>query len=212
MAACFCRYANTQLEALAERIDERVLKTPNNPISIALTLTTLHQPSAKPAASTARPAGGDGQPNVSSTSESSDAHRRECGPSTNASKDLPCRAAIDIGSRAAVDLHDAEEGQHVGRAPDDVSSHQSTALLTRDRKKPTTFLGSMLFKRAVSGTRVVARGKEQSVAGHHFTGYGAHYDAYPCDYLTFAAALGTTERDVDEFIRRLDLCIKELKK
>jgi O-phospho-L-seryl-tRNASec:L-selenocysteinyl-tRNA synthase len=70
----------------------------------------------------------------------------------------------------------------------------------------------MLFKRGVSGTRVVARGKEQTVAGHAFAGYGAHCDAYPHDYLTFAAALGTTESDVDEFILRLRGCIEEFRR
>ena len=52
--------------------------------------------------------------------------------------------------------------------------------------------------------RVVTRGTEQEIAGHHFTGFGAHHSNYPCTYLTAAAALGITKLDVDSFIRRLD--------
>ena len=43
-------------------------------------------------------------------------------------------------------------------------------------------------------------------------GYGAHCDAYPCDYLTVAAALGTTEADIHEFLRRLDACCAEFRR
>lgn len=49
------------------------------------------------------------------------------------------------------------------------------------------------------------------VAGHSFAGYGAHCDAYPHDYLTFAAALGTTRGDVDAFLRRLEQCFAEFR-
>lgn len=75
-----------------------------------------------------------------------------------------------------------------------------------------SMLGAMLFKRGVSGTRVIAQGKTQSIAGHSFQGYGAHHDSYPHTYLTFAAALGTTKQDVDEFLRRLKLCLEEFKR
>ena len=42
------------------------------------------------------------------------------------------------------------------------------------------------------------------IGGHEFRGYGAHADAYPCHYLTAAAAVGITDADVDTFVRRLD--------
>ena len=75
-----------------------------------------------------------------------------------------------------------------------------------------SMLGSMLFRRGISGTRVVAQGKVQSIAGHSFQGYGAHYDCYPHTSLTFAAALGTTRQDVDEFLKRLRLCLHEFRR
>lgn len=49
------------------------------------------------------------------------------------------------------------------------------------------------------------------VGGLAFSGYGAHCDAYPCDYLTVAAALGTSEQDIDEFLRRLGQCFAEFR-
>jgi len=50
----------------------------------------------------------------------------------------------------------------------------------------------------------VTRSAEQEIAGHRFTGFGAHHSDYPCTYLTAAAALGITKSDVDSFVRRLD--------
>ena len=64
----------------------------------------------------------------------------------------------------------------------------------------------------MSGTRVVERGKQQTVEGIGFEGYGAHIDRYPHDYLTVAAALGTTAAEVDEFLARLALCFKEFRR
>lgn len=92
--------------------------------------------------------------------------------------------------------------------------------------KTVTFLGSKLFTRLeftilgsvglewfrfVSGTRVVARGKVQSVGGFTFVGYGAHNNGYPHDYLTFAAALGTTKEDIDRFIEKLKSIYAEIR-
>lgn len=73
------------------------------------------------------------------------------------------------------------------------------------------FLGSMLFTRCVSGTRVVPRGQEKTVAGVQFMGFGASYDAYPHDYLTAACALGLTEVEMDEFLVRLDKTIRKVR-
>jgi hypothetical protein len=96
-------------------------------------------------------------------------------------------------------------------APSTLQGSRDGALRTSSAK-PLSMLGAMLFKRGVSGTRVVAQGKVQSIAGHEFQGYGAHHDSYPHTYLTFAAALGTTKQDVDEFLRRLRLCLEEFRR
>lgn len=75
---------------------------------------------------------------------------------------------------------------------------------------PTTGTGTA---RCVSGTRVVAPGKAQAVAGLAFPHYGSHSaQPYPSTYLTAAAALGTTHADVDELAVRLRKCFGEFRK
>ena len=36
--------------------------------------------------------------------------------------------------------------------------------------------------------------------------------AFPTSYITAACAVGTTEKDIDEFLKRLDKCLKDMKK
>ncbi|TWW63174.1 O-phosphoseryl-tRNA(Sec) selenium transferase [Takifugu flavidus] len=75
-----------------------------------------------------------------------------------------------------------------------------------------TQLGSMLFTRQVSGARVVPLGAEQTVSGHLFRGFMSHSDSYPCPYLNAASAIGITREDVALSIKRLDKCLRSLKK
>ncbi|KAM5271716.1 O-phosphoseryl-tRNA(Sec) selenium transferase [Ctenodactylus gundi] len=78
--------------------------------------------------------------------------------------------------------------------------------------KTVTHLGSMLFTRHVSGARVVPRGSVQTVSGHTFNGFMSHTSSYPCAYLNAAAAIGVKAQDVDLFIKRLDKCLKTIRK
>lgn len=73
-------------------------------------------------------------------------------------------------------------------------------------------LGSMLFSRFVSGTRVVTTTGSKSVAGLSFPGYGAHADAYTVPYITAAAAMGMQKGEVDIFVQRLQSVIDEFRK
>ena len=60
--------------------------------------------------------------------------------------------------------------------------------------------------------RVVAKtGKITDVSGQKFLNFGAHCDDYPCNYLTAAAAIGMTKKDIDLFISRLDQVLKKSK-
>lgn len=147
--------AQARLREAAAGWGERLLETPGNPISLAITLDSL------PAAPAREGTGG-------------------AGPS---------------GERAA----EPAEGPGGGGGA------------AEGRGSSPSFLGSMLFSRCVSGTRVVVRGVRQTVAGHEFRGYGAHCDAYPSDYLTVAAALGTSEAEVEEFVRRMGKCLAEFR-
>uniref|UniRef100_A0AAX7U4P0 O-phosphoseryl-tRNA(Sec) selenium transferase n=1 Tax=Astatotilapia calliptera TaxID=8154 RepID=A0AAX7U4P0_ASTCA len=84
--------------------------------------------------------------------------------------------------------------------------------LQANSDKAVTQLGSMLFTRQVSGARVIPLGKEQTVSGHTFRGFMSHSESYPCPYLNAASAVGITREDVTVCIKRLDKCLKTLKK
>ncbi|XP_076467406.1 O-phosphoseryl-tRNA(Sec) selenium transferase-like [Babylonia areolata] len=79
------------------------------------------------------------------------------------------------------------------------------------KAETATEIGSMLFTRFVSGTRVVAPGSASTVSGYTFQNFGAHSNVYPHAYLTAAAAIGMTAVDVDSFISRLEKVLSKLK-
>ena len=174
-------YAKAKLQAFATAHGCSMLETPDNPISIAISLNGVL---------------GDRQGHAAGSQAPVTSDLKRPG------------GVIEEGSEPA-DV--AEDGAGLGPA-----RIEGGVLREEGRKHgeklPVTFLGSMLFNRFVSGTRVVARGKQQAVEGVSFMGYGAHFDAYPHDYLTIAVALGTTRKDVDEFIARFSTCIDEFRR
>lgn len=93
-----------------------------------------------------------------------------------------------------------------------ISLAMSLDGLQANSDKAVTQLGSMLFTRQVSGARVIPLGKEQTVSGHTFRGFMSHSELYPCPYLNAASAVGITREDVTVCIKRLDKCLKTLKK
>ncbi|XP_055901382.1 O-phosphoseryl-tRNA(Sec) selenium transferase-like [Biomphalaria glabrata] len=87
-----------------------------------------------------------------------------------------------------------------------------TLTLEDDLKgEKATEIGSMLFTRNVSGTRVVAPGKDAEVSGHLFKNFGSHSNNYPYSYLTAAASIGITKEDVDVFVNRLEKVFLKIK-
>ena len=50
------------------------------------------------------------------------------------------------------------------------------------------------------------------MAGMHFKNYGAHYDDYPCSYITVAAAIGTQPGEIDTFLIKLGACLVDHQK
>ncbi|KAK7169881.1 hypothetical protein R3I94_000197 [Phoxinus phoxinus] len=93
-----------------------------------------------------------------------------------------------------------------------ISLAMSLNRLQTDRNAAVTQLGSMLFTRQVSGARVVPLGVEQTVSGHAFNGFMSHTDSYPCPYLNAASAIGITKEDITLCIKRLEKCLKSLRK
>ena len=61
-------------------------------------------------------------------------------------------------------------------------------------------------------SRVIPLGKEQTISGHTFRGFMSHSETYPCPYLNAASAVGITREDVTLCVKRLDKCLKTLKK
>ncbi|XP_045853468.1 O-phosphoseryl-tRNA(Sec) selenium transferase isoform X1 [Meles meles] len=93
-----------------------------------------------------------------------------------------------------------------------ISLAMTLKTLSEYQDRSVTQLGSMLFTRQVSGARVVPLGSVQAVSGHTFRGFMAHTNNYPCAYLNAAAAVGMKTQDVDLFVKRLDKCLKTVRK
>lgn len=86
--------------------------------------------------------------------------------------------------------------------------------LTNLHESPS-YLGSMLFKRSISGCRVVSStldgGKPSTIGGYEFLCWGAHHDQYPTSYLTAACAVGIQEPEIHQFLHKLEKVFKSLK-
>uniref|UniRef100_A0A8C7TGW4 O-phosphoseryl-tRNA(Sec) selenium transferase n=1 Tax=Oncorhynchus mykiss TaxID=8022 RepID=A0A8C7TGW4_ONCMY len=107
----------------------------------------------------------------------------------------------------------AAHGERLLHTPHNpISLAMSLDGLQAQSGKSVTQLGSMLFTRQVSGARVVALGNKQMVSGHMFCGFMSHSEAYPHPYLNAASAVGITRDDVTLCIKRLDKCLKSLRK
>mmetsp|Transcript_7343 Transcript_7343/g.12951 ORF Transcript_7343/g.12951 Transcript_7343/m.12951 type:complete len:157 (+) Transcript_7343:46-516(+) len=113
-------------------------------------------------------------------------------------------------SKLAADL-----GERVLEVPGNTISFGLTLGGTAPAAADATYLGAMLFKRCVSGTRVVtgAQSSTKQVGNSEFQAYGAHCNAYPSvPYLTAACAIGMSEQEVYDFCHRLHKTINEFKK
>lgn len=75
--------------------------------------------------------------------------------------------------------------------------------------KDTSYFGSMLFTRCVSGTRVVPKSQNKTMGGQDFVGFGSSTENYPHSYLTAACAIGLSESEMDDFFVRLDKGLKD---
>uniref|UniRef100_H2ZVF2 O-phosphoseryl-tRNA(Sec) selenium transferase n=1 Tax=Latimeria chalumnae TaxID=7897 RepID=H2ZVF2_LATCH len=89
---------------------------------------------------------------------------------------------------------------------------KASSLRSKSTVDATTFLGPQKYLNCVCLCRVVPRGSVQTVNGYTFKGFMSHASDYPCAYLNAASAIGIKKQDVDLFIKRLDKCLKTLKK
>lgn len=112
----------------------------------------------------------------------------------------PISIAVTLG--AICGGHDGDESSGAG------ASHRTPGAAL----KRATLFGSVLFARGVSGCRVVAPGASKVIGGVEFRGWGAQCNDYPVPYFTAAAALGLRAGDVDTFVAKLDVAVRDYKK
>jgi O-phospho-L-seryl-tRNASec:L-selenocysteinyl-tRNA synthase len=84
--------------------------------------------------------------------------------------------------------------------------------ITLNTFKNPTMVGSMLFSRQVSGARTVKPGESKTIGNVTLESFGSSCDDYDDAYLTAAVAVGMDVKEGEEFIRRLDKTLKELRK
>jgi O-phosphoseryl-tRNA(Sec) selenium transferase, SepSecS len=181
---------------VAAELGERVLGSPGNPISIAMTLDALG-----PAQAVARAA-------VEDESAKAAACSREQGEAGGASAGADI-APLHAAQQAAGAASGREQHQQEGSAAAAAHHHEGDPeAISKEVQRRVTQLGAMLWQRRVSGVRVVARGASQTVAGVHFEGYGSSCSKYCHHYMTAAAAIGATEEDVDGFVAKLRECYR----
>jgi hypothetical protein len=199
------------LEEVAAQQGERVLVTPSNPISLALTLDSLQLPAGVLQQHGGQvPQGGEEevvsmqqrvQPGEARLAESAAEHAQQ----VSSQQQEP-----QHGSGQQQGEQQDKQGQQEAQQQ---QGEQNDKQLQAGRQAPdVTFFGSMLWSRNISGTRVVPRGKAAAVAGLQFAGYGSHCDDYPHVYVTAAAAVGTTVEEVQELAVRLNKCFAEFRK
>lgn len=206
---------------MAEELGERVLVTPQNPISIAMTVDSLTQrlqrrrqaavDAAEPPASTA--AGAVPAPALGAA--------RPADPGAGPLCDVPPACGGSSAGKAAKSTCAAGSAATAGDVADQggvaaVGEPVAECEVTEQgggrrggsgvRGDTATVLGALLWQRHVSGVRVICMGKQQRVGGILFDGYGSSCDTYGHDYMTAAAALGGTREDVDRLVAKLRKC------
>ena len=91
------------------------------------------------------------------------------------------------------------------------SKNTISFAITLNQLKNPMLLGSKLFVRCVSGTRVVVPATSKNMNHNNIVleGFGSSHDNYPHSYLTAACAIGLTQDEMNQFFQRLDKTLKE---
>ena len=87
----------------------------------------------------------------------------------------------------------------------------SFAVTCNHLEEPTE-LGSWLFKRSISGTRVVAPGARKTIESTTFVNWGSHHLEYPSAYVTFAASMGLRTEEIGTLCAKLDQALSHFAK
>lgn len=88
--------------------------------------------------------------------------------------------------------------------------HNDVSMAIAVKETPNNHLGSQMFYHLVSGSRLVGKYTRKSKLpdGVNLESFGAHYDEYPCAYLTVASSIGQKDKEIDKFIETLKHCTK----
>lgn len=70
-------------------------------------------------------------------------------------------------------------------------------------QKAAQYIGSMLFKRSVSGSRVIVPTASSKIGSHEFPGWGSNVSGYHSVYMTAACAIGLKEHEIHTFFIKL---------
>ncbi|KAL0228376.1 hypothetical protein RCL1_004519 [Eukaryota sp. TZLM3-RCL] len=78
--------------------------------------------------------------------------------------------------------------------------------------KSVQALGSILYRRGVSGVRTMSTCKTTTIGTVELHEFGHHVVGYPNFYLNCAASIGINRADVDGFVSKLQSCYREVLK
>jgi hypothetical protein len=185
------------MNKIAADFNERILPSTNNSISIAMTVNSLYESNDSRDMTVLNT---DDQPLPSNSNGGNVTEVSEL------SNDL-------LHPSSALDtlIHDHSSGV----------LNPSDLPVGHTREISPSFFGSMLFRRNVSGCRVVdcSSGKSKSIEGYSFLHWGSHYNDWNvhlnsyrntdterihCQaYLTAACAIGATESEIQLYLKRL---------
>ncbi|KAK4883523.1 hypothetical protein RN001_006842 [Aquatica leii] len=78
-------------------------------------------------------------------------------------------------------------------------------------KNDLTKVGSMLFLRNISGARVITTYETKTISGYEFPRWGSH-NFFKTPYITAAAGIGMTKKDVDAYVAKLTKVLSQVQK
>ena len=176
-----------ELHRVATRHGERLLQCPGNTISLAVTLNRT-----------------PGSPLPANDMKDNDNNDKDDKKDTN-NNSQPT-------TTDPPETHETTNQNDNNQDTNTTSNNQDDDPTVPSDPQALSGLGSMLFRRCVSGTRVIPQGVKKTMNGVVFHGFGSSHDQYPHSYLTAACALGVTAAELQEFIQRLDKTLTEFHK
>jgi hypothetical protein len=194
-------YFATQLAALAAKFGERVLHTPNNPISLGITIKSFTMEEEE------------------KDKDKEEAQEDNAAAVAGAAATAAAASSEQKGEATSLPATESKQQALQPKAAAATTTTTTTTTATsqsknqkQKKRKNHAYIGAMLFQRCVSGPRVVAPGVTKTICGHTFHGYGEHIAAYTTPYLTVSCPIGMRRADVDTFLERLEACFVEFRK